>query len=349
MPGPVARGIDTVIRSCYAPSDDWPQMRDRLLAGLRKVVPVDAAFVATTDPETLLYSSAWADEELRPYGRAFLDSELSPAPDVNRFTDLAQSARAVMTLDEATGGEWASSTRWRTIMAPIGLGDELRVVLRTGTSTLAFLCLHREGSSPFTRAEVSAVEQIAPHAAEAARRTTAAVTSSAAEDAVLVEQAGIVIACSGSAAELLEALEGRPVAIGDEVPLLLLAVVRRLEAIEHDPTAADRPAAAIIRTLSGSLVEVQATRLLDASGAAGVVLTLRPPSGPSRAALRLAAIGLTPAQCRVATLVLQGRSTREIMADLKISQHTVQDHMKAIFDRSGVRSRRELVVSLMGG
>ena len=68
-----------------------------------------------------------------------------------------------------------------------------------------------------------------------------------------------------------------------------------------------------------------------------------PAARPSRLiapSLLLAAYGLTPAQCRVARLVLHGRTTGQIVVDLHISAHTVQDHLKAVFDKVGVRSRR---------
>lgn len=61
----------------------------------------------------------------------------------------------------------------------------------------------------------------------------------------------------------------------------------------------------------------------------------------------LAAHGLTPAQRRVAQLVLQGRTTRQIVLALQTSEHTVQDHLKAVFDKVGVRSRRDLVGAVM--
>ena len=335
-----------MIRACYASSEGWLLTQDRLLARLRKTVPVDAAFVATADPETLLFSSAWADEPLRASGPAFLDNEFGAPPDVNRFVELSRSARPVVTLDEATHGDRAVSPRWRTIMAPIGLGDELRVALRTGNATWGFMCLHREGTSPFTSAEVSALAQIAPHAAEAMRRSTATLTSSDADHAMVVCENEIVTAYSEGSAALLADIDG-PVAIGDPLPLVLLGVLRRLEAIERAPDDAERPAAAVVRTRRGSLLAVHATRLLGADDRHTVVVSLAPPSGPSLAGIRLAAHGLTAAQVKVAKLVLRGRSTREIMTDLRISEHTVQDHMKAIFDRTGVRSRRELVASLM--
>lgn len=62
----------------------------------------------------------------------------------------------------------------------------------------------------------------------------------------------------------------------------------------------------------------------------------------------LAAYGLSRREAEVATLVLRGTSTREIADALHISGHTVQDHLKAVFDKIGVRSRRDLVGRLLG-
>ncbi|MFC9290248.1 helix-turn-helix transcriptional regulator [Streptomyces sp. NPDC057052] len=58
------------------------------------------------------------------------------------------------------------------------------------------------------------------------------------------------------------------------------------------------------------------------------------------------AYGLSPRECAVAELVFHGCSTQEIGRRLRLSPHTVQDHLKAVFDKTGVRSRRDLVAAI---
>ena len=68
------------------------------------------------------------------------------------------------------------------------------------------------------------------------------------------------------------------------------------------------------------------------------------PAHPARiSSLLMSVYGLTEREKDVTRLALQGCSTTEVADSLFISPHTVQAHFKSIFDKTGVRSRRDLV------
>jgi DNA-binding CsgD family transcriptional regulator len=69
---------------------------------------------------------------------------------------------------------------------------------------------------------------------------------------------------------------------------------------------------------------------------------------PSPAELVLMmAYGLTKQEQSLTALVCRGLATKEIAARLHITPNTVQDHLKSIFDKAGVSSRRELVATIL--
>jgi DNA-binding CsgD family transcriptional regulator len=71
------------------------------------------------------------------------------------------------------------------------------------------------------------------------------------------------------------------------------------------------------------------------------------PAHPARIyPLLMSAYGLTAREQDITRLILQGGSTTDIAQELSMSAHTVQEHLKSVFDKTGVHSRRELVAKI---
>ena len=115
-----SRAVQDLVRHCHS-GLDVPGLQRQLLRSVRRLMPVDAAFFATADPETLLFTGAYAEEPLGAAIPLFLDNEFG-SDDVNKFTALAASSGHVASLDTATHSDRALSPRYRDSRSPLGLG-----------------------------------------------------------------------------------------------------------------------------------------------------------------------------------------------------------------------------------
>jgi DNA-binding CsgD family transcriptional regulator len=313
------------------------------------VLGIDAAFVATVDPATLLFTSATSEGPLIEAGELFLANELS-GRDVNRFTDLAAGPVPVRTLDQATRGDRDQSDRHAAIMRPLGLGDELRAALRTRQACWGVMCLHREADAAgFSQRDRDIVAKIAPHVAEGLRRALLSAQSrdpraALGHGVVILDAVGSVTSMNDAAERWLAQIPDSDWPSSCQLPLPLLAAAA---AAGHDQADRESPAPAVrLRTIQGNWLSVHASRLHGSSDRS-TVLVLEEPGHGEVESLILDSHGVTGAQAKVVALVLRGYSTKQIVSQLAISQYTVQEHLRAVFDKLGVRSRQELTAALL--
>jgi DNA-binding CsgD family transcriptional regulator len=340
-----------IIRLCHAGLDSRT-LRLELIKQLRKVIPIDVFFFTTADPATLLFTGAVVDEILERATPQFLQNEFLQN-DVNKFSWLARSATPIGGLIQATRSELEQSPRYRDILAPLALGDELRAALITGGTCWGFLCLHRDRSSPhFTTAEAAFLGRLTSHMAEGLRK--ALLLKSTARSHVPDEPGLLLLAEDLSVVAITPAAERWLVEVAEAdwprkqaLPSAVSAVVARLQAIEQGMDAEGTLMPRVrLHTVSGHWLVLHASRLSGPSVPGPIAVIFEVARPVEIAPLIAQAYDLSRREGEIMQSVLRGLSTAEIADVFHIASYTVQDHLKAIFEKVGVSSRRELVGQL---
>ncbi|HET8853893.1 MAG TPA: helix-turn-helix transcriptional regulator [Ktedonobacteraceae bacterium] len=339
-----------IIKLCHAGLDSRT-LRIEIMKRLQMVIPIDVSFFTTADPATLLFTGAVIDE-LASATPLFIENEFLQ-DDVNKFAWMAKNNTPVVNLVQATQGELERSRRYREILAPLALGDELRAALIIGGTCWGFMCMHREQSSPpFTLTEAVYLARLTPHFAEGLRK--AMLLGSTTGPTVPDEPGLLLLADDLSMVAITPTAERWLTEVGEAdwprkaaLPNAVYAVVARLQALEQGKdTQLDLVPRARLRTASGHWLVLHASRL-SGPGAQGQIAVIFESARPAEVApLIMQAYDLSKRESEILQLVARGLSTAEIAETFHISSNTVQDHLKAIFEKVGVRSRRELVGQL---
>jgi DNA-binding CsgD family transcriptional regulator len=305
----------------------WCRAADGLLDG---VVGFDGSCWHTIDPATVLITSHLTLN--LPSRFPLLAANEYLADDVNKFADLAAALHKVGVLSQATDGQPQRSLRWQEMLRPNGFDAELRVSFVDGAGCWGSLILVRDRGRPdFDPETMGAVERLAGTLVRGLRRTV--VAQQAAIDQTTHGPGLVVLDRHGQVESLTPAARHWLDHLGQDPPVLFAVA-----ASAH----ASGPARARVRTPTGQWLVLHGARLDgDAQGRVSVII--EPPRPDELAPLLVAAYGLSEREQAVAALVFQGRSTRQIARALSISPYTVQEHLTAVFDKVGVRSRGELV------
>jgi DNA-binding CsgD family transcriptional regulator len=337
------RALDKVARLAAEPRslvNFWQQCSDAIASA---VPYYSMPCWYTVDPASLLITSHW-----NPYLPALPPEWLAEeyyGDDVNKVADIARSPSGMSTLHEATGGDPSNSPRWQTNIE-LGGDQELIAALRTGHGEVwGAVGLYREPGAPvFDENEKRWVAAVVPHLADGARR---ALLVGEATDPEGPHAPGVLVLTDrweveSTTAGVHELLADLPDGDNTRLPSAVLAVAGQALRIAENGEHPGEVAMARVLTRTGSWVVLHGAALH--SGPDRKVAVIIEPAHPARiAALLMSAYGLTTRERDVTGLVLQGRSTSEIAAQLVVSAHTVQEHLKTVFDKTGVRSRRDLV------
>ncbi|WP_168714828.1 helix-turn-helix transcriptional regulator [Streptomyces sp. A0592] len=303
------------------------------------VVGADGVCGLTLDPATLLHTGGFHHGGVpHTHLPRLLQIEYGEE-DVNQFPALVKAGGTAAGLWQATRHRPHCSSRYRDVYRPAGMGDEMRVLLRTGHTVWGALVLHRGGDrAPFGDDEVAALAALAPAVAQVLRGAYLR-HDAAAADCELPTAPGLLMFHPGGELDRVtpaghQWLEQLVAAPAESAPLPQPV----LHALSRARTAGD--ASLRMRSRTGLWVSLTATRT-DADG--GVAVMIQPSSPEHVIGILMDAYGLTLREQQVAQLVTYGMSDTDIGRRLGISPHTVRDHLKKVFDKTATNSRGRLL------
>src|SRR4051794_34390486 len=310
-----------------------------------RVVPNDGSFLASTDPDTTLVTGLGIITDL-PLDQCqpTWDYEML-VPDQLKFADIARSGRPVADIHDATGGHPDRSPRFRAYRVATGFRAEVRMAFTIGEAAWGIGQINRRGTGArFTPDEKAWLERVAPVVARGLRRTLLAQPvadiAGRGPGVIVLDRDGAVVSATREATEWPGELD--PALLtggGRDLPLPFHAhgFAARMRAAHEDgePTMRAR-----LRTRSGAWVLMHGSPL---PGTDQLVLIIEPAKASDVAPLIVEAYDLTQRELEVTRAIARGLKTAEIAAHLHLSPHTVRDHVKAVFEKVGARSRGELV------
>jgi DNA-binding CsgD family transcriptional regulator len=341
----IQRAADKVARLCTQPRDLvalWHEASE-VVGGVVPYFQTPCWY--TVDPASLLMTSHY-HAGLAEFSGDWLAAEYYE-DDVHSVPDVMRSSAGISTVHEATGGDPSNSPRWQRNMT-MGGDQELIARLRTRTGEVwGALSLYRETGMPmFSESEKSFIAAVAPTLADGARRALLVGQAAEPEYAdspgllVLNENWDVESATPGVARWMADLPDGDW--DRGELPSAVITLAGRTLRSAEDRNRAGDVALSRVRSRSGVWLVLHGACLTSTRHRRIAVIV--EPAHPGRIyPLLMSAYGLTEREKEVTRLVLQGASTTQISQDLALSAHTVQQHLKSIFDKTGVRSRRDLV------
>lgn len=351
------RTFSEVKRLCCA-GLDGPELLAEVIERLRRVVPFEAYCASTADPASGLVTHSLAEEMGGIEEAAIFFERLYFEHDLYRSRNMVRSRRPVVLLSESADGRLERTARYRELLRPLGLAHEMSGVFTAGGYMWGSMDLIREAGSPdFETREVALLRRIAPHLGNglktAALRAQAPVERGGTDvpGVLTLDYRGRVTQHTPAAERWLRDLEDLDPEwrewdrLPPAVRMVVVALRRALnpecdQDVESEPRLRARTRSGRWITLYSSLTEATPERPAE------TVIVIEPTKPEEMLPFSMAAYGLSPREEEIVKLVVRGLSTARISRKLYISEYTVQNHLRSVFEKVGVRTRGELAKRL---
>jgi DNA-binding CsgD family transcriptional regulator len=338
-----------LLASCRLSREDFTE---EAMGALRQAIDLGGPSCwVLADPASLL-----------PTGHEITDADMAFEWSVPRLTALHQGydvasdrstaggEEPVATLSMSTGGDLARSQLWDECFRPHGVGDCFFLACRDRYGTWGWVNGSRERPDrPFTAEDVRLLKDVSESVGATMRQMMTGDFSPPADS----PPPGVII-CDHHLREtswtpaahrwLAQLSDGPHWHRHGLLPPAVYGVAGRLLAAAE---GSGRTARARLRTGIGTWAVLDGSRLVGEAGGQ-VAITIRAATADEVLEILCRAYELTPRESELVRLVVGGLRTQQVAERLFITPYTVKDHLKAIFEKVGVRSRGELVGRMTG-
>jgi DNA-binding CsgD family transcriptional regulator len=323
---------------------DCESIQREAIADLQRVIGFDRWCWPFADPDTLLPLSGVAEHDYGPSLPRALELEYSDDHFAAKPV-LARRANSAGSLSGETGGDLARSSRWNEVLRPVGIGDVAAVACRDALGCWGWIEAYRNGSDRrFESGDIELLADVGPCLGAALRRAFTAKESRALEPSppgvILLDRELGLVSWTAAARSWIDALPAARLFAGWG---MLPAVVYPVATLSRSRDALSR-AHALERGIDGRWVMIEAAPL-EGDPDGKIAVTVRGAAPTETFDLLCRAYALTQRERDVVAALVAGLDTRAVTERLFISSHTVQDHLKSVFDKIGVHSRRELLTT----
>jgi DNA-binding NarL/FixJ family response regulator len=333
-------------------------LREEIVAEVHRVVPFDAFLFMLTDPVTRVGSSPLADVPMLPWPRLPALVRARYLTTLNRWPELMEANIAAASLLATTEGDPARSLLWREVLSELGVTDVAIAPFADRYGSWGLLELWRTGGS-FTPAELRYLAGLAPYVVPGLRSALARTFVDPSEQLLPLGPAVVILdpdlqvrsQTAGAAATLLQL--NPPDEPITPIPAAAYNVAAALLAVEQGVPVGE-PWSRV--HLGGNRwVTVKADRIartaLDTPDREeqDVAVSIEPSTPTERTDLFARAHGLSARETQVLTLLGDGLSSHEVADRLVLSEHTVNDYVKAVLEKAGARTRQLLLSRALGG
>ncbi len=326
------------------------------MAEVRRVMPYDAYVFMLTDPVTRVGSSPLADVPMMPWPQLPGLIRARYLTTMNRWPELLDAKVASASLLGTTEGDPSRSHLWLEVQRELGVVDLAVAPFGDRHGTWAMMELWRtEGS--FTPEELGYLGSLAPYVVPGLRSALARTFVDRPQQLLPVGPAVVVLdpdfrvrsQTAGAAAALLQL--NPPDEPMTPIPAAAYNVAGALVAAEQGVPVGE-PWSRV--HLGGSRwVTVKADRMAATSGSTpgaeqDIAVSIEPSTPTERTDLFARVHGLSARETEVLTLLADGLSSHEVADRLVLSEHTVNDHVKAVLEKAGARTRQVLMSRALG-